>query len=79
MMTATPLGSTSLDGVAAVTPAGLGGVALETIFRGDVRSVQWDSQDCSSLNSHAEFARAIAGAYDLPPSWSATYITYTSA
>jgi hypothetical protein len=52
--------------------------ALETDFRGDVRVMHWDTKDASSLQSHAEFARAIAGAYDLPPAWSATLITYTS-
>ena len=46
--------------------------ALETDFRGDVRVMHWDTKDASSLQSHAEFARAIAGAYDLPPAWSAS-------
>ena len=55
-----------------------GSVTLETDFRGDVRSLSWDSVDELSLKSRAEFARAIAGAYELPPAWSATLITYTS-
>ena len=53
-------------------------VTLETDFRGDVRSLSWDSAEEFSLRSRAEFARAIAGAYELPPAWSATLITYTS-
>lgn len=53
-------------------------VTLETDFRGDVRSLSWDSADELSLKSRAEFARAIAGAYELPPAWSATLITYRS-
>jgi hypothetical protein len=53
-------------------------VTLETDFRGDVRLLSWDSVDELSLKSRAEFARAIAGAYELPPAWSATLITYTS-
>jgi hypothetical protein len=53
-------------------------VTLETDFRGDVRSLSWDSADEISLKSRAEFARAIAGAYELPPAWSATLVTYTT-
>ena len=80
MMTAAPPAGAKAVGTAVGTVGPLrGGFALETDFRGDVRSVQWDTKDDSSLQFHHEFARAIAGAYDLPPAWSATYITYTSS
>lgn len=53
-------------------------VTLETNFRGDIRSLSWVSTDERCLQSQAEFARVVAGLYELPLAWTATIISYVS-
>ena len=58
--------------------AGPDSLTIETEFRGELRQLQWTGKEATSLHSHADFARTIAGAYDLPPAWSATLVAYTN-